>query len=382
MLNYIRGLTLLGFAVGSLGLGSAVARADIIRVPGDYPTIQAGIDAAQDNDSVVVADGVYTGEGNINLDFNGKQILVRSENGPENCIIDCESAGRGFYFHNGETSLAEVNGFTIRNGNASRGGGIYCDNSSPTISNCRITGNRASDGGGISCYYNSHPTINNCTISANSAGDGGGVSCNYFSSPVIYNCTVNGNSSSGPGGGIACDYYSSPLIINSIISENAAGDFTSGHHGGGISCDRNSNPVIYNCTISENLAGTGGGIYCNRFSNATIMFCTISGNTVRGNSGSGGGIYCSNSNPTINYCVIRENSAQFTGGGIRCVGSDLTISNSIISMNTIDFFGAGIASSGVAQLSQTVSSRTTQPVQTLGTFLTSPIWAYERSTAV
>ena len=42
------------------------------------------------------------------LDFGGKRITVRSENGPENCIIDCEADGRGFYFHSGEESEQRV----------------------------------------------------------------------------------------------------------------------------------------------------------------------------------------------------------------------------------------------------------------------------------
>ena len=119
---------------------------EIIRVPGDQPmprTIQEAINSANEGDTVLVADGFYTGEGNKNLDFLGKAIMVKSENGPENCTIDCEHEGRGFYFHRDEKSDSILDGFTIMNGVAPYGGGICCNTSSPTIINNFITGNTA-----------------------------------------------------------------------------------------------------------------------------------------------------------------------------------------------------------------------------------------------
>ncbi|MCG9126278.1 hypothetical protein JT359_01635 [Candidatus Poribacteria bacterium] len=47
--------------------------AAVIQVPADQPTIQSGIDAAVNGDTVLVADGIYKGEGNVNIDFNGKK---------------------------------------------------------------------------------------------------------------------------------------------------------------------------------------------------------------------------------------------------------------------------------------------------------------------
>jgi hypothetical protein len=142
-----------------LTIGVVSAYGDTIYVcwdgSGDYLTIQEGIDATQDGDEVVVCDGTYTGAGNRDLDFHGKAITVRSANGPEDCIIDCEGSEpdphRGFKFHRGETIASVVDGFTIQNGYApyesacgTVGGGILCmDSSNPTISHCVITKNSA-----------------------------------------------------------------------------------------------------------------------------------------------------------------------------------------------------------------------------------------------
>jgi hypothetical protein len=119
-----------------------------IKVPGDQPTIQAGIDAASDGDIVLVADGTYKGLGNKDLDFKGKAITVQSENGAQKCTIDCENEGRGFYFHTGEGTESVVSGFTIRNGKLyGYGGGIYCSSSSPKIMNSTISSNNATGWG-------------------------------------------------------------------------------------------------------------------------------------------------------------------------------------------------------------------------------------------
>ena len=235
----------------SMMLIAGIALGATLYVPGDYPTIQAGIDAALDGDTVMVADGTWIGPGNKNLDFGGKAITVTSENGAEYCIIDCEDDGRGFDFHSGEGEYSVVSGFTIQNGYLYKdcGGGIKCVYSSPTIThniirNCNPYGH----GGGISCQSGSSPTITNNIITDNVAYHtdgytGGGIYCDGASSPIIMNNMITRNSSAY-GGGIRCIEYSDPVITNNVIAENSG-------QGGGISCDHSS-PTIINNTITRN----------------------------------------------------------------------------------------------------------------------------------
>ncbi len=214
-------------AVAVIGLyligGTSPALADIINVPGDQPTIQAGIDAAQNGDEVVVADDVYTGEGNRDIDFNGKLITVRSANGPDNCIIDCQGFGRGFNFQSGETAKALVEGLTIANGFVSGGfgdgGGLRCKGSSPTIINCIISGNSANNGGGIYSHGGNVMVIN-CRLSDNSATfEGGGIYA-FDGDPTVINSTVRGNSALF-GGGIYADVLTNATVSNSIVWGNS-----------------------------------------------------------------------------------------------------------------------------------------------------------------
>ena len=103
-------------------------------VRAESATIQAGITVASAGDTVLIADGTYTGTGNKNLDFGGRAITLRSASGdPATCIIDCEAVGRGLYFHSGETAEAAVIGLTVRNGKATTttvggpmGGAVFC----------------------------------------------------------------------------------------------------------------------------------------------------------------------------------------------------------------------------------------------------------------
>jgi hypothetical protein len=215
-----------------------------------YDAIQQGINAAVAGDTVLVADGTYTGTGNKDLDFAGKAITVQSASGnPAACSIDCQGSGRGFYFHSGETAASKVAGFTIRNGLVTSsspgsyyGGAVYCySNSSPTLTNCAIYGNSATYGGAVGCRSSSGPTLSNCAISGNSGTNGGGVYCSS-ASPTLTNCTISGN----VGRGLYCS-ASSPRLVNCILWGDTAGEIyvSSG------------TPAVTYCVVQGGWLGTG-----------------------------------------------------------------------------------------------------------------------------
>lgn len=203
----------------SYDMGSDEFVGNFFYVPGDYATIEAAIDGVPEGAIIIVRDGMYTGAGNRNLNFGGKAILLRSENGPDYCYIDCEAYEPAFTFNSGETATSILDGFTIRNAIGTNGAGIHCTDASPTIRNCIIDGNSAQHGAGI-FLWNSSAGLTNCTISRNTSyGFGGGIVC-VNSNPDIKHCTIADNTA-GYGGGIL-SLASSPTMINGIVWANSA----------------------------------------------------------------------------------------------------------------------------------------------------------------
>ena len=259
------------------------------RVPNVYPTIQAAIDDASDGNTIWIADGQYSGEGNFDIDFKGKAITIKSENGPQNCIIDCQFKGRGFDFHNGEGDSSVLDGIQIINGfGGELGGGIKCTASSPKIINSIIANCTASEyGGGICNSYSSSPILINCTFSKNSVesklsaqGSGGGI-CNLVdSSPILTNCSFSENFANHSGAGIYNFEKSNPDLSKCTFTANTA------RHGGGMYNCYNSRPILKNCIFSENLAEYGGAVK-NSEALSTLINCTLYKNSAE----MGGGIW-------------------------------------------------------------------------------------------
>ncbi len=253
-----------------------------------YQTIQKGIDSVIAGCTVLVLDGTYTGTGNKDLDFGGKDIVLKSTGGAENCIIDCEASGRGFYFHSGETNAAIVEGLTIKNGFAANacGGGILCNNSSsPIILNCIILNSKAE------------------FVSGSDTGYGGGICC-WNADAQIMNCHFSGNTADVDGGGAFVRDSSDSRIVACMFKDNNATRW-----GGGF-CLRGDSEAV-NCLAYNNTADGGAGVYL-YLSDAILANCTITGNTATSEAG---GVGCNNGTQNLNNSILWGNSAS-TGNEI------------------------------------------------------------------
>jgi hypothetical protein len=277
-------------------------------------TIQEGIDAASQGDTVTVAEGLYA----QNIRFNGKNIVLRSTDPldqavVENTIIDGNRAGSVVTFAGTEDESCVISGFTIRNGEAqlpsgkTYGGGIFGGaflflpfegRMRATIRNNVITDCFADRGGGIACCDG---LIQDNTISQNSAGRGGGL---IYCNGLIQGNTVTANHSYGEGAaGIhACN----GIIQNNVISGNM------GHDSDGSGALDNCDGIIQNNLIIKN--SSEGGVAGLEGCAGLILNNTIVGNSATGEDSVGGLSGCGG---IIRNCIVWGN----TGGEAIQLGS-------------------------------------------------------------
>ena len=232
--------------------------------------LQDAVDAAAVDDTVLLTNGIYTFDSAISV---VQAVTIQSVEGPSGSIIDGSGSHRCFNLGSAPCTLS---GLTIRNGESSgEGGGIYCSDSTPFITNCIITSNSAETGGG--CSYG---TLRNCVISGNTASDGGGSS-----DGILIRCALSGNSAADHGGGT---------------------------YGGTL----NYCMLSGNKTTSDN-GDAGGGAY-----SAELNYCVLVNNYSSYGGGARGSI--------LDHCTVFRNRAREMGGG--CYNCD-TLANSIISYN-------------------------------------------------
>lgn len=352
----------------------------------EFTTIQAAIDdsGTVNGSTITVHDGAY-GE---NINFNGKNITLISQNGSSLTSITGGANSPVVTFSSGEGTTAVLDGFTINNTYHSGGTsfGIYISGTSgPTIKNSTVTGNVTNlvHGAGIviDSATSGTTTIDTVTVSSNSSKySGPGIYIKSSSQQVdILNSTINNNTGAETnGGGIAA--VSSTGIINVNNSNIHTNSATAGL-GGGIHCNncsdmRLSNTNVYNNTNSSSFSSnrgagiavsaggkvtvTGGNIYKNThttrggggvyITGSSSQFignkCRIEGN--KGVDNGGGGVLIESSGTaTITNCFITGNVATSgtwaMGGGIYNNGGTLNLYFSTIAGNYAQKYGGGIA---------------------------------------
>ncbi len=227
-----------------------------------YDYIQHAIYAAQDNEHIIVNEGIHE----ENLTFKDKKITVSSRNPEDPDVVAAtviKGAGSVVTFSGGQEPNCLLTGFTISGGNV----GIYCFDASPRIENCLITGNSSH---GIELKKESDPLIDRCRITNN-----GGAGIKMV---VLVNGRVT--------------YFNRPTVTNSIIASNAL----DGVSGGG--------PTLTNCTITEN---GGRGIH-----GTMRVPCNVSNCIVYYNGQQPNAPQIVNSQATVTYSNVQ---GSFNGQG-------------------------------------------------------------------
>ncbi len=356
-----------GLGIALAILAPCHARGNVVRVPQNQPTIQAGILATANGDTVLVANGTYTGAGNRAISFGGRAIVVRSVGGSAACTVDAQLAARGFVFDSAEPTSARLEGFTILRGmDPTKGGGIYIAGvSQPTITDCHVTQCRTGDGtpgtigvaggtGGVGAgvyVIDALPTFVRCVFSGNQTGRGG---------DGFVNGSGVGGSAGGSGGAGAGIYVAVGATVTMrwcIVSGNTTG--AGGQGGSSVVCV----PPFSCQTLGEDggHGGDGGGIFAAGTvsminglltANRTGIGAAAGADSefpfpAPGHGGDGAGWRGTNSPGSVLSCTVQGNEVAAvgpagqpagTGGGIN---GTATVVNSIVWGNTSTQISSG-----------------------------------------
>jgi len=289
---------------GVIGLIPSPTSATTQRVPAGAPTIRDAILLCAAGDTVLVAPGVYTGDGNRNLSFGGLDLVLRGEAGAEQTILDGQALPgeqfRCIAFNQGESRAAVLEGFTIRGFQECEGSAVFIDQSSPTIRDCILAsnlmyalGNTHCGGLGVCVLGPAEPLIERCVIRENGwAGEGG-----------------------GEGGGIAVLRSASPIFRDCHIIQNGADV-------GAVFVD-GATLTMEGCEVRGNFdTGITTGSY---WTTTVLRHCLI-----QGNYGAYGGGVALGGQGTIEGCTIAENRASYRGGGAVFYRAGFTMVNTIV----------------------------------------------------
>ncbi len=322
----------------------AFCSAATIHVPVNQPSIGQAIAAAQNGDTILVSPGVYTGLDNHNMNLVGKEIVIRSEAGPETTIIDVFNDGthddqHAFIFQAGEDASTKIEGFTIKNALGAEGGAIVIFGASPVIRDCIFTDN-AGPGAAMWITNSAAPQVLNCRFIDNPGNSiGGAIVCREESTARFENCLFEGNQSAN--GAFLC-WNASPTVVNCRFINNWAGAT-----GGAVFLQDNCYPTFTHCFFQNNSANKGGAVWVEGRSvwgrcRPVFTECIFDGNSTMGYHGFGGAFaFIGLAGADISNCTFYDNTAYLGSvfGLDRTTYNpepgvpDLVVANSIIAFN-------------------------------------------------
>lgn len=276
--------------------------ANTIRVPSDERTLREGLRAARNGDTVLVADGVWTGDDNIGLSFSSSGVTLISENGADDCIIDGGGADESYGLNLDGSCV--VRGFTFRRFKS------YALKSSNErsweVSFCNIERNEI-DSSGYSAFWitgsQSNGDIICCNFVRNTADSSGGALFVKNGDVHVESCRFTSNSTGVDGGAIYASNGADVFLRNCIIEQNS-----SFFNGGGIALKSPSTDLEMSfCNLLNNHANNwGGGLFKDGSSRPVILNSIIWGNDCDGNFGQqmAGANGADNRMISINYCIV------------------------------------------------------------------------------
>ncbi len=271
---------------------------------GDYETIQEAIDRVGTGATLQLADGVYTGEGNRDLQLSWKEITIEAVSGsPDGCVIEC--AGSEFEEHVG-----------VRVGELFAG--------ALTLRNITVQNAYVSDPGGAIRSFACPVTLEGCAFTDNHATSGGAVG-GATADLVVESCTFTGNSAEDAGGAIHLSSASSFAANLSSFSTNSGVN-----QGGALCLIGNVSTQIDSSNFEENMClwGTGGAVHVGNDLDCELNFCTLVANLAP----LGGAVSLDSTSATLTNLTMSENVSDL-GAGLYVVEGTSMIENSIIAFS-------------------------------------------------
>ncbi len=299
-----------------------------------FTTLREGLDAADSGDTILVGDGVYSGPDNAQLDFSGRDMVLRSQGGAQACIIDLAQGPRAFEFRSGESAAARVEGFTLRNGRAGAdgeggwGGAVLVLGASPTLAHCRFEGNVARLGGAV--LAQGDPTIEGCTFTGNEAlRDAGALQVD--GAATIRSCVFEDNRCDVNGGALKLFALGAgeegSLVVDCLFRRNVGDEVTLVSTGGAAWVGIGARFVA--CTFIDNSAFRAGALGV--WGEVDVDNCLFVDNRAR----SGGAITTFlDQRATITSSTFVSNQATDGAAGALSLASPSEVANSILFGNT------------------------------------------------